>query len=947
MAHQPLRRSRSVSDCNKHCSDDHTTRIEQSNSLKSFLSAWEEIQISKLKSAKTKKAASASTDDQFTFPFFHMNPSDLDFPTKQVSLSHKNLSDTKWSQQISLLTPSWASSPCNPINKLMEMVGLDDVKAEFFSTHDRVKAAGSHRRKSLFRSLNLDLIITGNAGSGKSTIAQLYAEYLQTLGVVSNYSTHGSYRRRLRRYYYDSDDSDDSDNSDYEGVTSNSAIVMDENISTNLLNSKQGVFIIVGLRDQVKDILSHPKARGRFSRWIDIKDYSDDELHTALVDMLKKNSLNVQGGFNAPFLRKFICQIGRRRGQKGFENIKTLQNEVKKLRQRRAERLETSARKDNPMTASISYLSYDLIESDFFGIKPTEFYETSEAWHKLEKMAGLEKVKEAVRELVHRRSINYDRAMRGKEPLKVTCNYVFLGPPGTGKTTAATLFGQIIADLGYIESGEVVTKNPADFLGAYVGHSEERTKEILDNTKGKVLIIDEAHMFYHGSEHGTDASDIFRKGIVDTIVANVDNEPGNNRCIILMGYEGRMKEFYRNTNPGFQRRFPLESAFIFENYDDKTLSQIFDIMLQNDDLGATDDAKVVAMGILQRERDRPNFGNGGAVRNLISRAQITHSKRIPSFPNGKQITRNEAPQDEAEDEQLILEPEDFDPEYERGLVNKDLGSLLNNLVGFKDIIAMFDGYQKMAINMRRHGLDPREMIPFSFVFKGSPGTGKTTTARSLGRIYYSMGLLSTAEVLDCSVTDLIGPGKGLTGKNVQILLERALGKVLLIDEAYRLGQRDLAGAVISKLAVEALGEIVDCMTKERFAGKLVIVLAGYEKDMNDLMNTNEGLRGRFKELMFPNMRSKDCLRLLQRKLAEKNIHILRPRNAVTTHKAMKIFDKLSETEAWANARDVETLTKRIIIEVFSKEVTREDHRLDISLEDIIATLRKFLRERAS
>lgn len=137
------------------------------------------------------------------------------------------------------------------------------------------------------------------------------------------------------------------------------------------------------------------------------------------------------------------------------------------------------------------------------------------------------------------------------------------------------------------------------------------------------------------------------------------------------------------------------------------------------------------------------------------------------------------------------------------------------------------------------------------------------------------------------------------------------------------------------------------MTKERYARKLVIVLAGYEKDMNDLMDTNEGLRGRFTELTFPNMKSKDCLRLLQRKLVDKKIQILRPRNVATTRKAIRIFDRLSETEAWANARDVETLTKRIITKVFAREVSSEDHRLDISLEVVIATLKEFLQERTS
>lgn len=98
------------------------------------------------------------------------------------------LLDPKWSQQISLFTPSWASSPCGLIHKLTEMVGLNDVKGEFFSTHGNLKATGNRQGKSSLRSLSLDLIITGNAGTGKSTIAQRYATYLHSLGHVLDYS---------------------------------------------------------------------------------------------------------------------------------------------------------------------------------------------------------------------------------------------------------------------------------------------------------------------------------------------------------------------------------------------------------------------------------------------------------------------------------------------------------------------------------------------------------------------------------------------------------------------------------------------------------------------------------------------------------------------------------------------------------------------------------------
>jgi len=214
----------------------------------------------------------------------------------------------------------------------------------------------------------------------------------------------------------------------------------------------------------------------------------------------------------------------------------------------------------------------------------------------------------------------------------------------------------------------------------------------------------------------------------------------------------------------------------------------------------------------------------------------------------------------------------------------------------------------------------------------------------LGRMYYDMGFLSTREVLDCSVTDLIGTTPGSTGPKVQNLLERALGKVLLIDEAYRLGQRTLASAFTSSLTQEAVGELVDCMTKEKYAHKLVIVLAGYEKSMDELMSTNEGLRSRFTELRFPNMQPKDCLRLVERTLAEKKIRILRADKDVQK-KAIGLFRKLSSTEAWANARDAKEISKRTVHRTFMKEVTSGVEVITIQLKEVIDVLRRFYDER--
>ena len=102
-----------------------------------------------------------------------------------------------------------------------------------------------------------------------------------------------------------------------------------------------------------------------------------------------------------------------------------------------------------------------------------------------------------------------------------------------------------------------------------------------------------------------------------------------------------------------------------------------------------------------------------------------------------------------------------------------------------------------------------------------------------------MGILSSPDVVECSASDMVGQYVGHTGPKTQKLLEKALGKVLFIDEAYRLGE--------GQFAAEAVNELVDLVTKPKFLNKIVIILAGYDNDMNKLMAVNPGLSSRFPE----------------------------------------------------------------------------------------------------
>jgi AAA+ superfamily predicted ATPase len=170
-----------------------------------------------------------------------------------------------------------------------------------------------------------------------------------------------------------------------------------------------------------------------------------------------------------------------------------------------------------------------------------------------------------------------------------------------------------------------------------------------------------------------------------------------------------------------------------------------------------------------------------------------------------------------------------------------------------------------------------------------------------------MGFLATAEVVECSVKDMVGEYVGHTGPKTQKLIESALGKVLFIDEAYRLGE--------DRFAREAADELVDCITKPRFLNKQVIILAGYDNQINEMLDANPGLSSRFAESVnFNTLSGKDCFQLLQLQLEKRKqldtTQISTPSEEFRLNAIAK-FENLAARGNFANGRDVETSSKEV------------------------------------
>jgi hypothetical protein len=157
-------------------------------------------------------------------------------------------------------------------------------------------------------------------------------------------------------------------------------------------------------------------------------------------------------------------------------------------------------------------------------------------------------------------------------------------------------------------------------------------------------------------------------------------------------------------------RFAIEASFHFEDFNDQELLEILDMKLRQQDLDATDEAKEVALEVLSRARNRPNFGNAGEVENQLSLAK------------GRFQSRQSSQKDTGGSCDVVFAPQDFDADYMRGArAATNLQSLFEGMIGCEDVIEKLGNYQKLAQGLKARGQDPRETVPTNFLFKGPPG----------------------------------------------------------------------------------------------------------------------------------------------------------------------------------------------------------------------------------
>jgi AAA+ superfamily predicted ATPase len=452
------------------------------------------------------------------------------------------------------------------------------------------------------------------------------------------------------------------------------------------------------------------------------------------------------------------------------------------------------------------------------------------AWQALEELRGMDDLVAYLRGLAEERRLDapagepqrrHIERLCGTEPptRRRNLHMMLVGPPGTGKTTAAHLVGRVYRAAGLLPLGHLHKVTRKDLVGAYQGHSAIRTDEAVRAALGGVLFVDEAYDLWHGD------GDAFGIEALNTLLEAMSARQGE-LAVILAGYPADMERLF-TANSGFGRRVPEAQRFSLPPAKPEELVSVFAAHVQRDSLleGLT---PALAEGLLPMFRGMvgeadAHFGNFGAAVNLFEACRTAAIRRgartldVEDFPAAQR---------------RLLEQPETTPD---GLLAQldAMPGLLRAKAAIRTIAARLRYQRALAFDSARVGVG-------HMVFAGNPGTGKTSVARLFAEQLAALGVVQRRGLHETTARALIGRHVGDTENNTREFLEKGLGGVIFIDEAHQL---ERGGGASIDYGRQVIDELVPFAENHRH--ECVIVLAGYPAALARMMEYDEGLTGRF------------------------------------------------------------------------------------------------------
>jgi SpoVK/Ycf46/Vps4 family AAA+-type ATPase len=474
------------------------------------------------------------------------------------------------------------------------------------------------------------------------------------------------------------------------------------------------------------------------------------------------------------------------------------------------------------------------------GESSAEVSELDRALAALNSMTGLADVKKKMNDLVAVEKVRKVQAAQGVKTVASGLNFIFSGDPGTGKTTVARLVGEIYRALGLLSSGHLVEVTQKDLIAKYVGQTAIKTQAVIKSAKGGVLFIDEAYSLAQTNAGG------FGAEAIATLVAAMENSR-EDLAVIVAGYTEEMIPFI-DSNPGLKSRFTRQ--FYFENYTTSELFQMFEKMCADYQITLGDEAGIRVKRHLDFNPTGGSNGNGRYLRKLFEAVYESMALRV----SGNETIRvSQTSEFLPEDIPQTLGENSSPTTIEAALAELDA---LIGLQSVKDKMKEIVAVQGARIALEKANR-PTQPPALNLVFSGPPGTGKTTVARIVARIYQAIGALPRGHIVEVGRESLVGQYVGQTAPKVVKRVEEAMGGILFIDEAYTL---TLSKNGQSDFGAEAVAALLTQMENKR--GTFATITAGYKDEMQQFLESNPGLKSRMDHIVeFENYNPQELLEI--------------------------------------------------------------------------------------